>query len=70
MLPKENGSKVEILSNDGAASLWMNWHGFVVSEGSPETLVMRRDFPSGIFPYPEPPRPASAANIRVITPSH
>jgi len=47
MLPERIGSRVEIASYNLIAKKYLEWHGFVISEGSPEALVMRRDFHSG-----------------------
>ena len=67
MLPQRIGSTVTIPSHDRDAKRYLDWDGFTLIGGSLEALTMRRDFASGTFSrYPEPPRPASLADIQVI----
>jgi hypothetical protein len=63
MLPVQIGSKVRIPSHERDAKRYLDWAGFTLEEASLETFTMRRDFAP--LRYPEPPRPASLADIRV-----
>jgi hypothetical protein len=67
MLPQRIGSMITIPSHDRDGKRYLDWDGFTLIGGSPGTLTMRRDFHSGTLRYPEPPRPASLAEIQVIT---